>query len=235
MEKYVLIIELLVTKNLEKIDKDMTLQLLEIYDIQETKYFTNTIWYKLIKILAHLQNIQEITHKNYIEKIMQFILLAYEKAQENLCFFYFMKIVLLIVKKSDNNVLVKNYKQYNHILTTTIQFLKTNFAHKNDPLLLEILLYIIDMINFLTKFHLLHDILNDNDVINYLIQMLAIHDNPYIMKSLSSTLLEASKITTFYPDLLCDKSLNIFLSKMISYTGDNDSLSNMFDCLRNII
>jgi hypothetical protein len=80
MEKYVLIIELLVTKNLEKIDKDITLQLLEIYNIQETKYFTNTIWYKLIKILAHLQNIQEITHKNYIENIMQFILLAYEKA-----------------------------------------------------------------------------------------------------------------------------------------------------------
>jgi len=33
MEKYVLIIELLVTKNLEKIDKDMTMQLLEIYFI----------------------------------------------------------------------------------------------------------------------------------------------------------------------------------------------------------
>ena len=47
---------------------------------------------------------------------MQFILLAYEKAHENLCFFYFMKIVLLIVKKSDNNMLVKNYRQYNHIL-----------------------------------------------------------------------------------------------------------------------
>ena len=54
MEKYVLIIELLVTKNLEKIDREMTLQLLKIYDIKDTKYFTNTIWYKLMKILAHL-------------------------------------------------------------------------------------------------------------------------------------------------------------------------------------
>lgn len=54
MEKYVLIIELLVTKNLEKIDKSMTQELLEIYDIKDTKYFTNTIWYKLMKILAHL-------------------------------------------------------------------------------------------------------------------------------------------------------------------------------------
>jgi hypothetical protein len=34
--------------------------------------------------------------------------------------------------------------------------------------------------------------------------MLTIHDNPTIIKSLSSTLLEASKITAFYPDLLCD-------------------------------
>lgn len=43
---------------------------------------------------------------------MNFILLAYEKANENLCFFYFMKIVLLIVKKSDNNELLKTYKPY---------------------------------------------------------------------------------------------------------------------------
>lgn len=36
MEKYVLIIELLVTKNLEKIDKDMTRELLKIFEIKET-------------------------------------------------------------------------------------------------------------------------------------------------------------------------------------------------------
>ena len=54
MEKYVLIIELLVTKNLDKIDNEMTQKLLKIFQIRETKYFTNTIWYKLMKILAHL-------------------------------------------------------------------------------------------------------------------------------------------------------------------------------------
>ena len=57
MERYVLIIELLVTKNLEKIDRGMTEELLKIYDIRDTKHFTNTIWYKLMKILAHLQNL----------------------------------------------------------------------------------------------------------------------------------------------------------------------------------
>jgi hypothetical protein len=101
--------------------------------------------------------------------------------------------------------------------------------------MLEILLYIVDMINFLTKFNLLHEKLNDNDVISTLIQMLTIHTNSTIIKSLSSTLLEASKITAFYPDLLCDKAMNIFLQKMLHYTGESDSLSNMFDCLRNII
>lgn len=166
---------------------------------------------------------------------MQFILLAFEKAPENLCFFYFMKIVLLLVKKFDNNSLVKSNKQYNQMINTCIQFLKNNSNVKNDPLILEILLYIIDMLNFLIKFNLLHEKLNDNDVISNLIQMLQTHDNTYIMKSLSSILLESSKITAFYPDLLSDTSLSIFLKKMLHYTGDQDSLSNMFECLRNII
>jgi hypothetical protein len=54
MEKYVLILELLVTKNLDKIDKDITLQLLKVFQINDTRHFTNAIWYKLLKILAHL-------------------------------------------------------------------------------------------------------------------------------------------------------------------------------------
>ncbi len=53
MEKYVFIIELLVVKNLDKIDKDTTNDILQILDIDQT-YFTKTIWYKMIKILAHL-------------------------------------------------------------------------------------------------------------------------------------------------------------------------------------
>ena len=146
-----------------------------------------------------------------------------------------MKIVLLIVKKSDNNVLMKTYKQYEAIISTCIQFLIDNCSVKNDPLILEILLYIIDMLNFLMKFHLLHEKLNDKNVVIHLIQMLNIHDNAFIMKSLSSILLESSKITAFYTDLLSDQSANIFLNKMLHYQGEPDSLSNMFDCLRNII
>lgn len=166
---------------------------------------------------------------------MQFILLAYEKAKENLCFFYFMKIVLLIFKKSNNNELLEQYPQYSQILAVCIQFLKDNHTVKNDSLILEIMLYIVDMFNFLTKFNLLHEKLNNADVMAHLVQMLEQHDNAFIMKSLTATLLEASKITAFYPDLLSENSLNVFLNKMLLYQGESDSLNNMFDCLRNII
>lgn len=54
MEKYIFIIELLVTKNLDKVDRQLTSELLEIFNI-DTTFYTKTIWYKLLKILAHLQ------------------------------------------------------------------------------------------------------------------------------------------------------------------------------------
>lgn len=53
MEKYVFIIELLATKNMDKIDKDVTNDILSILDIDQSN-FKPTIWYKMIKILAHL-------------------------------------------------------------------------------------------------------------------------------------------------------------------------------------
>jgi hypothetical protein len=107
MEKYVFIIELLITKNLDKVDKDITNDILKILDIDQT-YFTKTIWYKMIKILAHLQFIQDIITQSMLGSIFKFILQAYDKATENLCFYYFMKVILLIIKRVDNNVLIKD-------------------------------------------------------------------------------------------------------------------------------
>ena len=82
---------------------------------------------------------------------------------------------------------------------------------------------------------MLHEKLNKDEVVAFLIKMLAVHDNVFIVKSLTSILLESAKITAFYKDLLNDDSLNIFLEKMITYQAEPDSLSNMFDCLRIII
>ena len=53
MERYVFILELLVTKNLDKIDPAISETLLKIYK-SDTKHFSKTIWYKMLKILAHL-------------------------------------------------------------------------------------------------------------------------------------------------------------------------------------
>jgi len=146
-----------------------------------------------------------------------------------------MKVVLLVVKKCDNNDFYKNSKPYETVILHCIDFLKTNGFKKDDPLILEVLLYIIDMLNFLLKFHLLHEKLNQDEVVAFLIKMLAIHDNVFIVKSLTSILLESAKITAFYRDLLNDDSLNIFLEKIVTYQAEPDSLSNMFDCLRIII
>lgn len=69
MERYVFILELLVTKNLDKIDMAITERLLSIYE-SDTKHFSKTIWYKMLKILAHLINLQELmAGDNKIEMI----------------------------------------------------------------------------------------------------------------------------------------------------------------------
>jgi len=59
MEKYVFILDLLITKNLDKVDKEVTQEVLKVLEIDSTN-FTKTIWYRLLKILAYLQFLQEI-------------------------------------------------------------------------------------------------------------------------------------------------------------------------------
>jgi len=54
MEKYVFILDLLITKNLDKVDKEVTQEVLKVLEIDSTN-FTKTIWYRLLKILAYLQ------------------------------------------------------------------------------------------------------------------------------------------------------------------------------------
>ena len=47
-----------------------------------------------------------------MENIFKFIIDAYKNAQENLCYYYFMKVILLIIKKVDNESLFKASKFY---------------------------------------------------------------------------------------------------------------------------
>lgn len=85
------------------------------------------------------------------------------------------------------------------------------------------------------KFHLLHEKLNRFDVLVEIIQMIKIHENPLIMKSLTATIFESSKISIFYVDLLKDQTLNILIYKILTYSVEPYSLSNIYECIRNII
>ena len=151
MEKYIFIIELLVTKNLDKVDRQMTSELLEIFNI-DTTHFTKTIWYKLLKILAHLQYLQDVPSPGQLDNILQFIIEAYKRANENLSFLFFMKVALLFSKKTDNNVLYKQSAYFRQVLEICDTVFKLKSEERDDALVLEILLYQIDFFKFMMNF-----------------------------------------------------------------------------------
>ena len=67
-----------------------------------------------------------------------------------------MKVVLLIIKKVDNNALFKSSKFYQIIFGTCVTFFINKHKEKVDLLILEILLYLIDFFKFLMNFSLLY-------------------------------------------------------------------------------
>lgn len=74
MEKYVFILELLVTKNIDRIEKDITMKLTEITKLDKT-YFSKTTWYKVVKILAHLRYLSVLfSEKDVFKNVFLFIL-----------------------------------------------------------------------------------------------------------------------------------------------------------------
>jgi hypothetical protein len=89
----------------------MTRELLKIYEFDEktdSSYFSKTFWYKMLKILAHLIHLQDImTSTKERDNIFSFILTAFEKTNESLSFLYFMRVVMLLTKKGDNNLLFR--------------------------------------------------------------------------------------------------------------------------------
>eukprot|EP00347_Sterkiella_histriomuscorum_P023636 403333912 len=234
-ERYLMIIEQLVIKNIDKIDKEITDDILRILEV-DTTAFTKTIWFKIIKILGHLQYLQEITNQQMLESIFKFIITAYEKANEDLCFYYFVRVIIMIIKKVDNNALFRASKFYQIIFSSCVQFLKTHYKQKTDPLILEIMLYLVDFFKYLMNFSMLYTSLNNNEIINCFVEMLGIHDNISLVKGITSSLVEASKITVFFPDILNDQSLSIIFNKIINGTNvENKSLDNLSDCFKNIL
>ena len=154
--------------------------------------FTKTIWYKLIKILAHLQHLHTFSDFQTLSNLFEFILTAHEKTSENLCFYYVMKIVMHI-KKVDINSLLNSHHFVNDIFRLSVKFFRENHKEKNDNLVLEIQLYLIDFFKYLMDFQSLHETLNSNDIVFIMIVMLRAHENEYILKALASALQKAAK------------------------------------------
>ena len=146
LEKYVFIIELLVTKNLEIVDEEMTHELLKIYEINlaNVSNFSKTIWYKLLKILAHLQHLQgSITEIGKIDQIFNFIIKAYNMAREDLSFLYFLKVVMLLTKGYLEEIYASSqyFKSKGGILDLFDQFFKKHHKVTSEALQTEIVLY----------------------------------------------------------------------------------------------
>ena len=250
MERYVFIIELLVVKNLNKIDKEMTKDLLTIYkeDI-DTKYFSKTIWYKMLKILAHLIYLQDIesiyggkeSNENdgyYIEvidKIFTFVLQAYETAKESLSFLYLMRVVMLLTKKSDTDSVQHQSTCFQQVLNKIFKNFHDNKHRVDDDLIKEILLYQIDYFRFLMNNTNLSEFLNKQNVVRNFVEMLDVHKDHKIVKALSTALQESSKTTVFYPDLLSNNALNTILMKILENETEQASLDPLYETLKNVI
>lgn len=133
-----------------------------------------------------------------------------------------MKIISQM-KKVDMHSLVKGsnlLKEYSDFFDICTDFLKSNYQEKSDPLILEILLYVIDFYDYLLKYTELHDMLNDNNIIYTIASMLNIHENKHILKSISVVLSNASKCIIFNADLLTDNRMESIV-KNILLAGDD--------------
>ena len=94
-------------------------------------------------------------------------------------------------------------------------------------------MYQIDFYKFLMRFKELHLFLNQQQVVKNFIELLQVHDDPKIVRSLSIALKESSHTTQFYPDLLSDNALNAILTKMLD--APEDSLEPLFECFNSVL
>ena len=100
---------------------------------------------------------------------------------------------------------------------------------------MEILLYEIDFFRMLMNHRGLHDYLNQQLFIRTSIDMLAFHQNEKIVKALGTALSDASNSTSFFPELLNDKALNIILCKIIEHETQPSSLQPLYECINSIL
>jgi hypothetical protein len=77
--------------------------------------------------------------------------------------------------------------------------------------------------------------LHEKKIVNTSIEMLKVHDQPFVVKSLCQVIEESSKITLFYPDLLNESALGTLLKKLLTPKLKLSSLDLLYESLRNIM
>lgn len=71
-----------------------------------------------------------------------------------------MKVTLMISMKKDNSTLYKSSDYFRQVMEIIITSFSNNLEVRQDPLVLEILLYQIDFLKFMMNFGQLHGLLN---------------------------------------------------------------------------
>ena len=102
------------------------------------------MFYKLLKILAHLHFLKEICNEAELDTILQFMGSAYQNTKDQLSFLFVMKVLLLITKDHDNTTLFNSSKYFQQIIDECYLFLKKHYLERSDMLTLEILLYLVN-------------------------------------------------------------------------------------------
>ena len=93
-----------------------------------------------------MQGTQKI---DYINDLFDFILNAQKHANESLSFLYFMRVTMLLTKKSNNDHLYRQSAKFKIVLQRIAEHFKQHIKETQDELLMEIVLYEIDFFRML--------------------------------------------------------------------------------------
>jgi hypothetical protein len=116
--------------------------------------FRQIFWIKILKIISTLDFLfdyfSDQTPFSHIEQVFSFLILAQQRSEENLATYYFFKAVFDLICRMDNNSIFLASSMYRQIFTMSLQIFKEKSVIKDDLLILELNLMLIEYITFLT-------------------------------------------------------------------------------------
>ena len=102
-----------------------------------------------------------------------------------------------LICKLDNNALYIASDTYRLIFNMFVVILKENHLEKEDPLIMEIVLLLIEYFTFLIKFVAIQKAISEHHLINIFLSCIQNHDNPIIIKASAIALKECANKADF--------------------------------------